>query len=290
MTLRESLGMEPIYHESDNAYTPSKAVTGMMAAKKIWYTPQELDKKAPAGKKVLVLAVDQLYIDCQNGKRYRAGNHPVELFTVAKHLNDAGYEIVYSTLTGKSIMLEDFAMPTEDPVLMDFIESEKIKWENPQVIADIVSGLDANSPYDAVFLPGGQGAILGLPESKDTKAALQWFIKNDKYIVGICHGPASLLSLSIDEAPENFPFKDYKLSCFPTAGDKGATMIGYLPGEMPWYFDEKLKQLGMDNVSPLGLGITHVDRKLITGDNPFVADKLGKLAASILVNGVPPNA
>lgn len=282
-TIKETFGMEPIFHSEDDSYTPSKSVIAMMGAKKKWFEPKEYPKPSTSGKKVLVLAVDEKYILCQNGKKYRGGNHPVELFAVVKHLADAGFEIVYSTISGGSVELEEFAMPTEDELLMQYIETERPKWENPKVLKDVVTELTEDSAYEAVYMPGGQGAILGLPESEDAKAALQWFLQNDKYMIAICHGPSALLSLSINEDPENFPLKDYKISCFPAIGDKGAAKVGYLPGEMPWFFDEKLKDLGMHNVSPLGMGVTHIDRKLISGDNPFVANKLGNIAAEKLL-------
>lgn len=286
-TFKEFVGMEPIYHESDDSYTPSKTVTSMFTARKVWYHPMEYSKSAKGtGKKVLVVGVDQVYLTCANGKRYRAGNHPVEVFVVVKHLADAGFEIEYATLSGESIKLEEFAIPNDDKAIMDYMNAEKPKWTKPKVLSEVVASLKDDSPYEAIFFPGGQGAILGLPESKNTKDALNWFIKNDKYVIAICHGPSSFLSLSIDENPDKFPFKGYKFACFSHLGDQGATMAGYLPGPMPYFFDEKLEKLGMEVVSPLPYGITHVDRKLLTADNPFVADKLGNISAEALLETV----
>ena len=59
--------------------------------------------------------------------------------------------------------------------------------------------------------------------------------------------------------------------------------IGYLPGKMPWYFGEKLDDLGMKNVSNIPSGTIKEDRRLLTGDGPLAANALGGLAAKRLL-------
>ncbi len=283
-TLQEIIGAEPIYHESDNAYTPSKASMKVAVQKKTNYKKVDYPNKYTEGYlKVLLLCEDQHYLECANGKRFRTGNHPVELALVAMHLLDAGFDLEFATLSGDSVKIENFAMPTEDENVMHFFDTYRERLDYPRVLSDVVNELDDTSPYIGVYIPGGHGAILGLPKSTDTKHALQWFIDNDKFIITICHGPSSLLSLAIDNDGE-FPLKGYKMVCFPDAGDKLMTKAGYLPGEMPWFFGEKLEEQGIDLVNHLPqLGVTHIDRKLLSGDSPMVANKLGNIAAEQLL-------
>ena len=82
-------------------------------------------------------------------------------------------------------------------------------------------------------------------------AALQWAIKNDRFVISLCHGPAAFLALR--------------------HGDN-------MPGHLTWYFGEELKKMGMKIINDDITGRVHKDRKLLTGDSPFAANALGKLA------------
>ncbi len=62
--------------------------------------------------------------------------------------------------------------------------------------------------------------------------------------------------------------------------------MGYMPGKMPWFFGEKLEELGTKLVNKLANGTVHQDRKLVTGDSPMAANKLGKLSAGLLLQEV----
>ncbi len=143
-----------------------------------------------------------------------------------------------------------------------------------------------NSLYAAVFIPGGHGVLAKIPHSLEVKKVLKWAVEQDKFIITLCHGPASLLAAAIDEQPENYIFKDYQICVFPDSLDKGANIdIGYMPGALPWLVGENLEKLG---VKILNTGITgqcHRDRKLLTGDSPLASNNLGKLAAETLLAG-----
>ena len=285
--LRKLTGTQPIYHEEDDAYTPSKATLATAVKDKTDYDHTTYANAYTGGdKKVLVLCVDQVYLECANGKKFRTGNHPVEMFVVLLHLEKAGFGIDIATLSGDSAKLELFAIPSEDEAVLGLMERLKDKLEKPLRLKDVAAALGDDSPYIAVYIPGGHGAIMGLPRSTDTKAVLQWFIRNDRHVITICHGPASLLSLNIDENPADFPFKGYKMALFPDGGDRIMAGAGYLPGQMPWFFGKKLEELGVEIISKLPVGVTHVDRKLISGDTPAAANKLGRLAAETVLDSL----
>ena len=86
-----------------------------------------------------------------------------------------------------------------------------------------------------------------------------------------------------DNANRDFIFKGYKMVAFPTGMDKQMPKLGYLPGTMPWYFAEKLEDLGVTIENKLASGQTHQDRKLISGDGPLAANEFGKLSAKALL-------
>ncbi len=49
---------------------------------------------------------------------------------------------------------------------MPFFEQHKSLFRNPKKLADVVASLNADSEYAAIFVPGGHGALIGLPESR----------------------------------------------------------------------------------------------------------------------------
>jgi len=59
-----------------------------------------------------------------------------------------------------------------------------------------------------------------------------------------------------------------------------------MPGAMPWFIGERLKELGVVILNGDITGRTHQDRKLITGDSPFASNNVGKAAAKALLEEV----
>ena len=156
---------------------------------------------------------------------------------------------------------EYWAMPHKDEKVMPFFEQHKSLFRNPKKLADVVASLNADSEYAA--------------ESQDVAAALQWAIKNDRFVISLCHGPAAFLALRHGDNPLN----GYSICAFPDAADKQTPEIGYMPGHLTWYFGEELKKMGMKIINDDITGRVHKDRKVLTGDSPFAANALGKLAA-----------
>lgn len=59
-----------------------------------------------------------------------------------------------------------------------------------------------------------------------------------------------------------------------------------MPGPMPWFVGEKLRELGVEIVNSDITGKTIRDRKLITGNSPFASNNVGKAAAQALLEEV----
>lgn len=282
--LKELAGTEPII-QPDGAYTPSRLAL-KLAVPSITNCDHATYIHAYPGsdRKILVLCTEGHLLTTENGEKFRTGNHPVELFVVLLHLEQAGFGIDLATANGAPIPLEDWAIPAEDDSVLEIIARYRDKLDQPLALTDVLrDGLGADSEYVAIYIPGGHGAVLGLNESLAVKQVIQWAIANDRYIISICHGPAAFLALTIDEDPDQFPFRGYSYSAFPDSGDRILPYIGYLPGRMPWYFGEKLDALGMKNVSHIPNGTIKEDRRLLTGDGPQAANALGGLAANRLL-------
>ena len=62
-----------------------------------------------------------------------------------------------------------------------------------EVLAGFVeNSIDENQSYAAVFIPGGHGAMLGIPEDPNVGKVLRWAKDKDLYTITLCHGPGAL--------------------------------------------------------------------------------------------------
>ena len=203
---------------------------------------------------------------------FSTGNHPVEMLLPMYHLDKAGFAFDIATISGEPAKLELWAYPKDDEAVATIYEKYKKQLKSPLKLADVVAdSLGADSPYVAVFIPGGHGALNGVPFSTDVKKALDWALRADKHIISLCHGPAALLSAKLGE--EENPFKGYKICSFPDTIDAKTPEMGYMPGAMPWFIGERLRADGLEIVNTDIKGTVHQDRKLITGDSPFASPK-----------------
>ena len=145
----------------------------------------------------------------------------------------------------------------------------------------INTSLTNSASYAAVLVPGGHGAMLGIPEDKNVGKILNWAHENDLFTISLCHGPAAFLATSLNN--QKFIYEGYKMAVFPDSVDEMTPKIGYLPGKIPWGLSEKLKSLGANIVNVKSDKTVCLDRKLITGASPLASNELGKLAAETLL-------
>lgn len=270
----------------DNAFFPSSYSLGQYTSPKTDFDGLATEKNAYAGGrwKVLVIATEERYMLMQNGTMFSTGNHPVETLLPLHHLHAAGFGIEVATLTGAPAKLEWWAFPQDDDAVGGTWDLLKEKFKSPKRLDDVVDEeLGDDSDYLGVFVPGGHGAMLTLPQSKNVQKSLDWFLDKDRLIVTLCHGPAALLAASIGR--EQSPFHGYTTCSFPDSVDQGANVdIGYLPGQMPWALGEALIRDGLELANDEMTGATTRDRKLLTGDSPLAANDLGKMAAQAFVD------
>lgn len=269
----------------DNAFFPSPYSLSQYTSAKTDYDGTTYPTPYQGDKKILMIATDERYILMQNEKFFSTGNHPVEMLLPMFHLDNAGFSFDIATLSGNPVKLEMWAMPHEEQVILDTYKKYEQQLKAPLTLADILEQVvRADSPYVGVFIPGGHGVLAKIPHSKEVKAVLTWAVENDKYVITLCHGPASLLAAAVDENPQDYIFKGYQICVFPDSLDEGVNIdIGYMPGKLPWLVAENLEKLGVEILNKGITGQVHQDRKLLTGDSPLASNNLGKLAATTLL-------
>lgn len=277
-------------HAEDNAFFPSPYSLSQFTSPKSDLSGADYPNAYKGGRwKILLIGADERYLLTDNGTMFSTGNHPVETLLPMYHLDKAGFAFDVATLSGNPVKFEFWAMPSEDTEVKDFYAKYREQFKSPLKLADVIeTALGDDSDYIGVFIPGGHGALIGLPESTEVKRVLQWAVANDKFVISLCHGPAALLAAGLGESKSSYIFNGYKMCAFPDSLDAKTPEIGYMPGHLTWKFGEQLKALGVEIINEGISGATFKDRKLLTGDSPLAGNNLGKLAAGALLKEVEP--
>lgn len=279
--LKKLLGLAPKL-EADGSYSPSTLALKLGTSDKTDFENISYTKYKGKKSKILVVFTEQKNLEMQNGKRFSTGNHPVEALLPMLHMQNAGFDFEIVTPTGKPVVFEMWAFPNKDEHVQRIYGELKSKFARPGSLKDFVQyASDKTADYAAIFIPGGHGAMLGIPEDKNMGKALNWAHDNDLFTITLCHGPGSLLTTTLNNKP--FLYKGYNLAVFPDSVDNMTPKIGYLPGLMPYGLSETLKGLGANLMNSKSDKTVCRDRRLITGASPLASNELGKLAASILL-------
>ncbi|MEZ9524632.1 glyoxalase III HchA [Enterovibrio norvegicus] len=282
--LKKLFGLAP-KRESDGSYSPSKLALKLATSDKTDYESVTYRQYQGNRSKVLVIFTEQKNMQMQNGKKFSTGNHPVEALLPMLHLKNAGFDFDIVTPTGKPVIFEMWAFPNKDDNVVALFDEYKSRFEQPGSLADFVNtSFSESDAYAAVFIPGGHGAMLGIPEDINVGKALHWANDNGLFTITLCHGPGALLATSLEG--NEFLYAGYKMAVFPDSVDDVTPKIGYLPGKMPWGLSKKLESLGVTLMNTKSDKTVCLDRQLITGASPMAADALGKLAANTLLDSL----
>ena len=279
--LKKLLGIAPQL-EPDGSYSPSKLALKMSVADKTDFENISHPKIKGKKSKILVVFTENKNLKMKNGTSFSTGNHPVEALLPMLHLKNAGFEFEIATPTGKPVVFEMWAFPEKDKHVKAIFNEHQKGFKNPIKLKDfIANSLDHSDTYAAVFVPGGHGAMIGIPEDKNVAKILRWAHEKDVFTITLCHGPGAFLSTTLDH--QEFLYKGYNMAVFPDSVDNQTPMIGYLPGKMAIGVSETLKGLGVNLMNSKMDKTVCADRGVITGASPLASNELGKLAVKTLL-------
>jgi molecular chaperone Hsp31 and glyoxalase 3 len=265
----------------DNAFFPSPYSLSQFTAPISDLSGADYSHPYSGGRwKILVICADERYLRMDNGTMFSTGNHPVETLLPLYHLDKAGFGFEFATISGYPAKFEFWAMPRQDAEVTGLFSKYAEALRAPLKLRDVVATvLEGGSDYIGVFIPGGHGALIGLPESAEIKTLLEWVAAEDKFLISLCHGPAAFLAVGKGSTI----FKGRKIVAFPDAMDAQTPEIGYMPGHLTWKFGEELQAIGFEILNEGISGQVNKDGKILTGDSPLAGNALGQLAATELL-------
>lgn len=131
--------------------------------------------------------------------------------------------------------------------------------------------------YDAVFIPGGHGAMWDVATDTTIAEILTQAITNDKVIAAVCHGVAGLVNAKNQQGEPLVSNK--KINSFTDAEESAAG----LDEVVPFKLETKLRELGAnfekaDNWHAFVVS----DGKLVTGQNPASSQLVAERVLSLL--------
>ncbi len=124
--------------------------------------------------------------------------------------------------------------------------------------------------YDAVFFPGGLGPMVDIWKDADVKRAVIRAWNGGKIVAAVCHGPAALLGVTLDDGTPLLRGK--KLTSFSNAEE-----AVYAQDDVPFLLEDALREEGAEHVSatPWAAQVV-VDGRLMTGQNPASGGPLAR--------------
>ncbi len=123
-----------------------------------------------------------------------------------------------------------------------------------------------DSTYQAIFFAGGKGAMFDFPENIKIQSIIRNYYQTDKVIGAVCHGPAALVNVMLDN---NTPLLANKtVSSFTNKEE--LLLIKDARSIFPFLLQDKLVSRGARfNEGPIYLEKVSHDDNLITGQNPW---------------------
>ena len=218
-------------------------------------------------KKILFVVSNTNIIGPQNR---RTGNllpevaHPYEAF------KKEGYDIDIFSIKGGDAPIE--LVELEDPINLTFLKGEgPEKFKNSSSIKDV--SIDG---YDAVFVPGGLGPVVDMPDNESIQKILAGMYESGKVVSAVCHGPVCLINVKLSDG-------SYLVDGKNVTGFSITEEFDYARYDVPFELEGALKDRGAKYtcISPWQpYSIT--DGRLVTGQNPASAQGVAQRVITIL--------
>ncbi|GGB06284.1 type 1 glutamine amidotransferase domain-containing protein [Allosediminivita pacifica] len=190
---------------------------------------------------------------------------------------DAGHDVTLVTLGGKPIPIDpnSDARGEDAPASVTRFRADgeaTALLEKPGRLED-----EDVTAYDALYIPGGHGAMFDLAESAYAAEVIGKAWDSGKIVASVCHGPAAFAK--VVDANGVSIVKGRKVSAFTNSEEEA---VG-LTKAVPFLLETKLRELGaifegVDDWQPHAVA----DGRLVTGQNPASSEDAAKKVLALL--------
>jgi putative intracellular protease/amidase len=193
-------------------------------------------------------------------------SHPWEI------LKTAGYEIDFVSPKGGKAPVDGFNL--DDPINKKFWEDEtyRKKIENTMKPNEVKP-----EDYEAIHFAGGHGTMWDFPDNAEITAIAAKIYENNGVVSAVCHGPAGLVNIKLSNG--KYLVDGKKVNAFTNEEEVAAKADKIVP----FMLETKLVERGAKFVKTgLWKEFVVVDERLVTGQNPASAKKVGEEVLKLL--------
>ncbi|GAB3950898.1 type 1 glutamine amidotransferase domain-containing protein [Spirosoma harenae] len=176
----------------------------------------------------------------------------------------------------------DIASPNGGPVPIDEKSIDRRdtineKWyHNPTFRAKLdhslrLDGIDAAN-YQIIYFSGGHGTMWDFPNNPDIQRITRQIYESGGMVAAVCHGVGALLNITLSDG--SLLLDKRQVTGFSNMEEK----LVRLDEEVPFLLEDALRQknaLYSKSLIPF-LPYIEVDERLVTGQNPLSARKVGR--------------
>ncbi|WP_214855223.1 type 1 glutamine amidotransferase domain-containing protein [Exiguobacterium sp. s130] len=181
---------------------------------------------------------------------------------------DAGHDVTVTSIKGGDVPIDKASIVKE--ILPKFQDARRALHDTKAL-----SEVDPAS-FDAVYFPGGHGAVVDFPNNPQVAGAIEAVIKKDGVVASVCHGPAAFAHVIIDGKPF---VSGRQINGFTDEEEKSTG----LEDKVPFLLETTLRGEGATFLtSDAGKEFAVIDGNVVTGQNPASSEAVAKLVLAKL--------
>lgn len=184
-----------------------------------------------------------------------------------KILSDAAYTIEFVSPQGGTAPVDGFDL--DDDVNSEFWNNEIVQYKLQNTMTPSEVNID---DYIAIHFVGGHGTMWDFPDNKELANIAAGVYENGGFVSAVCHGPAGLVNIKLSDG--SYLVDGKKVNSFTNEEERAQE----LEDVVPFLLEDKLKERGATfEKGDKWQEYAVIDDRLITGQNPSSATKVGKL-------------
>jgi len=184
-----------------------------------------------------------------------------------KVLTEAGFSVTFASPRGGAAPIDPASMDRTDEMNAAFLDDPEVRKALDHTLRLAEIKVEA---VDALVFAGGHGTMWDLPSNKVVGDAIVGVHEAGGVVAAVCHGPACFVGV-VDGSGRPF-VKGRKLAAFTNAEERAVQKDAIVP----FMLETRLRELGADVVTaPNFQEQVVVDGRLVTGQNPASAEKMG---------------